>query len=55
VKNKTLYQKTVATKSKKDRNEYNILIRKVEVEVRKAENREWENKCSELENTTGYA
>jgi hypothetical protein len=43
----------VATKSKKDRNEYNILIRKVE--VRKAENKEWENKCSELENTTGYA
>jgi len=29
--------------------------RKVKVEIRKAKNREWENKCSELENAIGYA
>jgi hypothetical protein len=52
---KMLYQKSMATKSKKDKNGYNILKRKVMVKVRKAKNREWENKCSELENTLGYS
>jgi hypothetical protein len=35
--------------------EMHILKGKVKVEVRKAEDRDWENKCSELENKIGYA
>jgi hypothetical protein len=45
----------MATKSYKDRNEYNILKRKVKVEIRQAENRDRKNKCSELEYMGGYA
>jgi hypothetical protein len=47
-KNKKLYIRNMATKSQTDRNNYNIRKRKVKVQIRKAEIREWENKFSEL-------
>lgn len=47
-KKKNLYIRRVATMSHTDRNKYNILQRKIKVEIRKAEIREWENKFSEL-------
>jgi hypothetical protein len=53
-KNK-LYLKSKTTKLQEDNIEYSILKRKVKVEIRTAENRKWENKCSELENMLEYA
>lgn len=45
----------MATHSQAERNKYNILKRKVKVEVRKAEIRQWENKCSQLQDKIRYA
>jgi len=47
-KKKKLYIRSMATKSQTDRNNYNILKRKIKVQIRKGEIREWENKFSEL-------
>jgi hypothetical protein len=47
-KKKKLYIRSMATKSQTDRNSYNILKRKIKVQIRKGEIREWENKFSEL-------
>jgi len=47
-KRKKLYIRIMATKSQTDRNNYNILKRKIKVQIRKAEIREWKNKFSEL-------
>jgi hypothetical protein len=44
----------MATKSQTDRNNYNIPKRKIKVQIRKAEIREWENKFSELWDTIIY-
>jgi len=55
IEKKNLYLKSKTTKLQEDNNEYCILKRKVKVEIRKAENRKRENKCSEFKNVIGYA
>jgi hypothetical protein len=47
-KKKKLYIRSMATKSQTDRNNYNILKRKIKIQIRKAEIKEWENKFREL-------
>jgi len=53
IEKKNLYLKSKTTKLQEDDNEYSILKRKVE--IREAEKRKRENKCSEFENVIGYA
>lgn len=47
-KKKKLYIRSRGTKSQTDRNNYNILKRKIKIQIRKAEIKEWENKFREL-------
>jgi hypothetical protein len=47
-KKKKLYLRIMVTKSQRDTQKYNILKRKIKLEIRKAEIREWENKFGEF-------
>lgn len=54
VEKKQAHQKYLSTNQQEDKETYNTLKREVKKQIKKEKNRQWDQKCIEIENTIGY-